>query len=284
MYSISVKMATTWIHPVTKKEYPIETVTEKGRAVQNAELLKLLHKGKYDLIKGSAFVYNLETKRLVPKKKFINRKGEIRPKLSEQGWIVDNKHPNIVMKVKDHPLKEVFQNPEYYKDAVPYNAPKKTEQAKISENPKKFEMKIMKMKEQGRTLVEGDVDEIKKELLNFPKHIHVSYVTKDNMYRAGGFLRKIDEKENYFVLWVPDKKISFPVQFKNVKQLWIKTVQRKATESKIEPTEKPATKFPVEIGDVVVYYAKDSYDRRRYMTTQKYKSMMATYEAKNNTD
>ena len=273
-------MATTWIHPTSKKEYPIETVTDKGRAVQNAELMNFLKQGKYNLIKNSAFVYNLETKRLVPKKKFLNRKGEIRPRYSAEGWVLDDKNSNVIMKVKEHPLKEVFQNPEYYKDAAPYNPPKKTEQQKISGDPKKFEMKMMKMKDQGRTLVEGDADEIKKELKNFPKHIHVSYVTKDNLYRAGGFLRKADDKEDYFILWVPDKKISFPVQYKNVKQLWIKTIQRKAVETVIKATDKPATKFPVEIGDVVVYYAKDSYDKRRYMTTDKYKNMLASHEAK----
>lgn len=273
-------MSTTWIHPVSKKEYPIETVTDKGRAVQNAELMKLLRQGKYGLIKGSAFLYNLETKRLVPKKKFLSKKGTMRPRFEADGWVLDSKHSNVIQKVKEHMLKEVLSNPEYYKEAAPFNPPKVTEQAKISGDPKKFEMKMLKMKEQGRTIVEGTVEEMIKELQNFPKHIHISYVTKENLYRAGGFLRKVDEKDNYIVLFVPDKKLSFPVQLKNVKELWIKTIQRKAVETEIKPTTQKPTNFPVEIEDVIIYYGRDSYDRRRYMTTSKYKSMMAAHEAK----
>lgn len=278
----------TWTHPVTKNSYPIETVTEKGRAVANSELLKLLKDGKYNLLKGSNYLYNVETKRIVPKLKFMTKKGTMRPRFTTAGWVLDGKNSNVIYKVKEeHTLKAIFtkhneeNDDKYYKDAAPYTFPKKTEQAKISEDPKKLQMKIMKMKDQGRTKVEGDAEEIMKELENFPKHIHISYVTKEDMYRSGGFLRKVvnTEKERYFILWVPDKKISFPVQAKNVKELWIKTVQRKVAEVKIEPTTKAPTKFPVVVGDVTIYYAKDSWDRRRYMTTDKFKQMQEAHEA-----
>jgi hypothetical protein len=273
-------MSDTWKHPKTGKEYPIETVTDKGRAVTNSELLKFLKDGKYNLLKGSNYLYNLETKRVIPKKKFVNIKNMVRPRFTAEGWILDDKFSNVIKKVKEeHTLKAIFtkhneeNDDKYYKDAVPFNMPNKTEQAKINSDKKKLDMKLMKMKEQGRVIVEGDEDEMIKEMENFPKHVHICYVTKENQYRCGGFLRKLvnNEKEQYFVLFVPDKRLSFPVQFKNVKSLYIKAIQRKGVE--ITPTDKPETKFPVKLGDIVVYYAKDAYDRRRFMTTEKFKNM-----------
>jgi hypothetical protein len=143
--------------------------------------------------------------------------------------------------------------------------PNNTEQNKISAKKRQLEMKLIKMQEQGRVVVDGDEEEMIKELQNFPKRVHICYLTKDNMYRCGGFQRKIvdKEKEKYFVLFVPDKRLSFLVQFKNVKTLYVKAIQRKG--AKIEPTDKPETKFPVKLGEITVYYAKDACDRRRFM-------------------
>ena len=82
-------MADTWKHPKTGKEYPIETLSEKGRAITNKELLKLLNDGKYNLLKGSNFIYNVETKRVVPKTKFVTLKGTVRPRFTADGWVLD---------------------------------------------------------------------------------------------------------------------------------------------------------------------------------------------------
>jgi hypothetical protein len=49
----------------------------------------------------------------------------------------------------------------------------------------------------------------------------------------------------------------------------------------VKPTDKELTNFPVKIGNIVVYYANDNYDRERYMNTKKYK-MMASINWNNN--
>lgn len=46
----------------------------------------------------------------------------------------------------------------------------------------------------------------------------------------------------------------------------------------ITPTTAKSTKFPVRIGDTVVYYAKDNFDRMRFKNTNKYSKYLAWYE------
>jgi hypothetical protein len=103
----------------------------------------------------------------------------------------------------------------------------------------------------------------------------VSFITKDVKYRAGGFMRKADEKDEYIVLVQPMKKLSFSVDLKQVCALYAQ-----AFKYKIEPlatTGKP-TKFPVTINGVIVKYCKDGSNRTRYMSTGIFKATQEHYK------
>jgi len=144
----------------------------------------------------------------------------------------------------------------------------------INKNKAALKAKINKMLENGRVEIQT-----RQQLENFPLGSLVSYLTKEGLYRSGGFLKTI--QDDYFVLLggTKDDRISFSVQFKNIKSMYVgNPMKTKSDNVSIVPTTKPKTKFPVTIGKVVVYYAKDKFDYNRFLETAKYKRYMDWYE------
>ena len=143
-----------------------------------------------------------------------------------------------------------FANPEYYKNAKPMNKRAKTAQQKINEDPEKIAAKVEEMKEGGRIEIEGSPDEMLKQLESFHNgkkkdgsiklthKILVSYVTKDNLYRCGGFIRSINDQYKYIAVLVPDKNISFSVQLANVKALYVQKRHQNKSRNKSKSNAK----------------------------------------------
>jgi hypothetical protein len=151
--------------------------------------------------------------------------------------------------------------------------PGKTELEQINSNPKLVQEKINRLLKLGATVIENpkysDIEDVKEKL---GKRLIISYILKDGKYRSGGFLTA--NSDYYFALLGGQigAKISFSVQYSNVKTIYV----RKITKKPVKPvqTEHPKTKYPIKVGKIVVYYARDNYDRRRFMNTQKYAQML----------
>jgi len=142
-----------------------------------------------------------------------------------------------------------------------------TELTKINNNKGVFEAKLETLIKNGRKKIET-----RDELLIYPLGCLVSYVTNDGLYRSGGFLRTI--KKKYFALQggTAGKPISFCVQFENIREMYVGTPIRLTNR-----TQKK-TNFKVKIGTKVVYYAKDNFDKSRFMNTKRYKDMKNWYD------
>lgn len=153
--------------------------------------------------------------------------------------------------------------------------PGKTTLSKINSSKKLIKAKIRELvDEKGATEIFNPKE---SDLENFNKGVLISYVTKDGKYRSGGFLTNYDDK--YFVLLGGGgfgPRISFSVQFKNVKAIYVRKPNKKNVDQPIKPTETThyKTEYPVEIDGVVVYYARDNWDKRRFMNTKKYRNML----------
>lgn len=151
----------------------------------------------------------------------------------------------------------------------------------ISNNKKLLKDKIAEMLEKGATEIHSPS---KSDLENLDKGYYISYITKDGKYRSGGFLTYIDEGGKYFMLLGGGGRIprmGFSVQYENVRTLYVrKPVSRKDKVYKITPSTKPKTKWPVKIGRVVVYYAKDGWDEKRFKGTNKYQQMLEQHKNK----
>lgn len=161
--------------------------------------------------------------------------------------------------------------------------PGSTELEKINNNQSLIEEKIKALLDKGALEIKNpkytDIENAKEQL---GKRLLISYILKDGKYRSGGFLTA--NSDYYFVLLGGqiDNKISFSIQYMNVDTIYIRKVNKKNATKPIKPvpTLHLKTRFPVKIDDIVVYYAKDNFDRRRFMDTQKY-SNMKNYHSKN---
>jgi hypothetical protein len=98
----------------------------------------------------------------------------------------------------------------------------------------------------------------------------ITYIDKDDKYEKGGFLKEI--KEDSFV-WhnydpeVPDQEI----KFEDVKQIYTRSPLRLLNRS----TKK--TNYPVKLGGVTIFYAKDNFDLLRFKNTDRYQQIKKWY-------
>lgn len=176
-------------------------------------------------------------------------------------------------------MRKILKNERYYNAENPIWEGRST-QREVNSKPKAFMQKMMQLQNDGRFTVHGAPGQMWESLKGLNGRHHVSYITKDGLYRAGGFLRisKDDdlratmEKEKYITLAQPKQRLSWPVQLKDIDTFYIKEIKPKV--DKIEPTDMKPTNFPVEINGIVVYYAKDSWKQTRFKNTARYKAML----------
>ena len=155
--------------------------------------------------------------------------------------------------------------------------PGNTELEKINSNPDLVQEKIQNLLNKGATVVENPtylaLEDLKE---NLGKRLVISYILKNGSYRSGGFLTA--NSDYYFVILGGQitNRISFSVQYSNVKTLYVRVVNKKNAKKPIKPiaTTHPKTPYGVKVGNIVVYYAKDNFDKRRFMNTQKYSNML----------
>lgn len=102
---------------------------------------------------------------------------------------------------------------EYVKGPKEFIVHGKTKQEKINSDPKKLVKKIKNLMQKGRVEITNF-----DQLLTVPDGSLVSYITKDGLYRSGGYLTHIDKKDRkYFALKSiqPGSKVSWSVQWPN---------------------------------------------------------------------
>ncbi|BCS83791.1 hypothetical protein QLL95_gp0332 [Cotonvirus japonicus] len=78
---------------------------------------------------------------------------------------------------------------------------------------------------------------------------------------------------------MPDFETKYRVKYKNVDKLWVGDVHKTKNDIvSIVKTSQKKTRFPVKFDDVLIYYAVDSYDVKRYKKTKKYENMTKWYD------
>jgi hypothetical protein len=137
----------------------------------------------------------------------------------------------------------------------------------------KLDKKIKEMTNKGRKEIST-----KEELNEYPPGTLISYITITDVFHVGGFLK--DKRINNFTFI--DKKMgddAIKVLYSNVKKMYVGSVYEcKNDLLKIEKSTKKSTEYPVKVGDIVVYYASDHFDQKRFMNTNKFKNMIKWYE------
>lgn len=116
----------------------------------------------------------------------------------------------------------------------------------------------------------------KTQLEKYPIGSLISYMNKQNIFKTGGYIIKYTEE--YYIYVGIDFTTKYRVRYKNINKMWVGNVYEvkndivSLTESKNEKT-----KFKVTINDVDIYYAKNSYNVKRFLNTEKYERMLAWY-------
>jgi hypothetical protein len=148
----------------------------------------------------------------------------------------------------------------------------------INKNKALVEAKIKKLLKRGRKAITT-----KAELQEYPKGSLVSYVNKQNIFKSGGFLMKI--ADDYFIYLNSDEDKKYKGRFENVQTIYVGNVYEVEDDIvSIIKTTKAKTKWPVKINDIIIYYAHNSYDKDRFMCTDKYKMIKKWYDFFGDTD
>ena len=154
----------------------------------------------------------------------------------------------------------------------------KTNIEPINKNKPVLQMKLLKLIENGRKIIKT-----KEELEEYPIGSLVSYMNMQNIFRTGGFIDKFEDDS--FIFMEPDFKTRLRVRYANVKKMWVgKVNETKNDIVSIVPSDNTKTKNFAKIGDVIVYYAKDTYTVTRFKFTEKYKRMVKWHERYGDTE
>lgn len=116
------------------------------------------------------------------------------------------------------------------------------------------------------TLIKNNRVKIKtrKQLKKYPLGSLISYIKIDGTYRKGGFLENIDKE--YFTFQEGDEP--FTELFENIKEMYVGSPVRKLNRKSSKKSN-----FPIKIGEDIIYYAKDNFDKSRFMNTSRYKKL-----------
>lgn len=254
----------SWTNPRTGRKAPIANVNEDGKIRTSKTLLRFLKDGQTELIDNSPYLWNVDTKRLVIKDVYLTQAGKLRSR-HDGTYTVDG---SVLAKVQ--PKGPATLASEKYWKRSDYERPKETEQDRIGSN---LAEKVKELKA-NRIEIEGNPAGMIEKLKQIYRP-HVSYITIDDKYRAGGFLRAVDKEGRFITLAQPRKGLTFPVQLKDVKAMYVQAFKHKLQPPKA--TDMAPTKYPVNVDDVTVFYAKDKYKQTRYMATEKFKALVKKY-------
>lgn len=133
--------------------------------------------------------------------------------------------------------------------------------------------KIQLLIEKGRILVST-----REELLDFPLGSIISYITNDDIFHSDGYLKHIGKK-SFTVIKEPKEDADITkIKFSNVVEMYIGHVGKTKNDViSIHQCNDTITKYPVKIGDIVVYYGRNNMDMKRFSFTDKYLRMVDWY-------
>ena len=160
-------------------------------------------------------------------------------------------------------------------------------QSKVNNNPKYEKMYISKLISEGWVALKRAED-----LLLFPKGRSFKYRLNgeslsgapEGTFRSGGWLmgRNIEDPDNNmkYILYKGYNGAIFSLQIKDVLEVYIKSSKKEIPVFK-KPDLNYTTNYPVYLPDpetgknIIVYYAKDEFNKNRFTNTVKYKKALA---------
>ena len=158
----------------------------------------------------------------------------------------------------------------------------KTNKKNITKKPyvckARTDAKIMSLVENGRKEVTTQ-----KQLEKYPIGSLISFETKSGIFRPGGFITKFSDES--FIYITPDFNARFRGTYKNIKKMWVGDVHKVKNDLiSLAKTSQKSTKFEIEVGSTIIFYARNTFDIKRFKCTERYKRLMAWNEYFNGDD
>lgn len=140
----------------------------------------------------------------------------------------------------------------------------------------RLESKIESFIENGRSEITT-----KKQLEKYPIGSLISYMTNSNIFKLGGFIVKF--ANDYFIYITPDFKTKYRARYKNIKKMWAGDVYEVKNDLiSFVKTSQKKTNFEIRVNDIIIFYARSSFDARRFKCTEKYKRLVLWNDYFNN--
>jgi hypothetical protein len=161
-------------------------------------------------------------------------------------------------------------------------------QSKINTGPKgTINEKVLE-----RYLAKSGYEEVDPEEIDrIPSGSRIAYITKSQKWRSAGWLSRVEESETdidgneyedgprKYVLYKSYNNACFPVQVDDVEMFYVMIPKAEIIITKMVEFKRPTrvTNFPIMIEnsegeEVVIAYARDEYNRKKFMATEKYKN------------
>lgn len=139
-------------------------------------------------------------------------------------------------------------------------------------------------------LVNSGYEEVNlKDIDMIPTGSRLAYITKDKKWRSAGWLSRVEDsyedvdgnpfdKPKKYILYKAYNNAAWSIQLEDIYKLYImRNKSQDILVKKVIYFRKPTkrTNFAVYLNnskgeDVVIYYAKDNFDKKRFMNTNKY--------------
>lgn len=116
----------------------------------------------------------------------------------------------------------------------------------------------------------------RKELEKFPIGSLISYTTKNEVFKYGGYLCKV--KNDWFIYITLDFSQKIRTRYVNIDKMWVGDVFKVVGDAISFKKPNNETNYSVSIGKYIVYYGTKNGNSKSFMASQKYKNMLQWHE------
>ena len=115
----------------------------------------------------------------------------------------------------------------------------------------------------------------KKQLEQFPIGSLISYTNIDGDFRVGGYIFSFHD--DFFIYFTHDFSAKRIGKYRRIVTMWVGDVFSTVNDFvSITPSQQSKTSnFPVIVNDITLYYAKNSFDAKRFKNTDKFKRIQS---------
>lgn len=132
-------------------------------------------------------------------------------------------------------------------------------------------IKIIHLIERGRTEIST-----KSELEKFSIGSIISYTNHQGHLKMGGFITKFANE--YFIYVAYDLTTRYRARYVNIDKMWVGDIYKVKNDIiSLAPASQEITNYPVTVGGIVIHYAPNKFQMKRFVCTERYQLLIGWY-------